>query len=807
MSPSAISARKNVLPEAASPGVFLLIARQLKSPLVYILIVAAGLSFVVGDVFDTSIILLVVAINTLLGYLQESKASQALQELRRLVQPQTRVRRDGLLMTIDARDVRLGDCMVLETGDRISADGQLTLVNDLQINESTLSGESMPVTKDLTEATAVFMGTTVVAGRGEALVTAIGSSTRLGKTAELVASLEDEQTPLQQQLQKLANVLSLAVLFTGVAVLVVGVVKGEPVVEMLALSAALAVAAIPEGLLVGVTVILAVGMQRILRKKALVRHLLAAETLGSVSVICTDKTGTITQGDMQLTETVSTERTMAQTIAVLCGNASMDGATIRGSITEAALLSGVLQEGIAMDALLAAHPRLDELPFSSTNKYMATLHRFGKNHAVLMKGAPEVVERFCTSGGRVLEEAAKKMAAKGLRVIAVAMKEVSPHVAALVGEELGGLRFVGLFGLSDPLRPEAAQTIADAKRAGVRTIIITGDHPDTARAIATQAGFVLRADNVLTGAELEAMTEKDFEKRLATIDVYARVLPPQKVRIVQAWKRRGASIAMIGDGVNDAPALKAADIGVALGSGTEAAKQSSDMVLLDNNVATLVHAIREGRVIFDNIRKMTIYLLTDCFTEIVLILGAFVMGWPIPLLPAQILWINLVTDGFPHLALTLEPEEEGIMKRPPRQRGESVLQRETMRLVVLIGATTDIILLLLYGYMIHLGYDLAFARTFIFAALGINSLLYVFSVRNLRESIFHVNPFKNSALNGAVILGSLCLLAPLLLPPLREVFGFVALRLTDYLFLLFLGIGKLLFVEYVKLHWRKHYVA
>lgn len=803
MSPSDTSMLKNELPSTPPPGHGVLLLNQLKSPLVYILLVAAALSIAVSDFFDAGVILFAVLLNTSLGFLQEFKASRALDALKALVQPEARVKRDGKIVTIDARDVVVGDVLVLETGDRVAADARVSIAVELQLNESTLTGESMPVTKIADDKENVFMGTTVVAGRGEAIVTEIGISTRLGQTAEMVASMEEEETPLQTELRRLSQTLSIAVLVVGLGVIIIGVSKGGELIEMVTLAAALAVATIPEGLLIGLTVILAIGMQRMLKVKALTRRLVAVETLGGVSIICTDKTGTITKGEMEVTTISADDRKKALKVAALCNNAELEGTQVRGTMTEMALLTAAMHEGFVKDALEADHQRIDEIPFSSSAKFMATLHRHGSRNMILVKGAPEVVAGFCLKGAESVLPKALVMTEKGLRVIALAMKEVGQTTTKLRVEDLHDLTCVGLVGLSDPIRPEAAQTIKEAKRAGVRTILITGDHPKTAQTIAEHAGFGPERKRVITGAELDALSESAFAHRLASIDIYARVLPAHKVRIVQAWRHAGASVAMIGDGVNDAPALKAADIGVALGNGTEVAKQTSDMVLLDSNLSTLVQAIAQGRVIFDNIRKVVAYLLTDSFAAMVLIIASFLLGLPIPIFPAQILWINLVTDGFPHMALTIEKPERGIMSEPPRPRSERVINKEMRVIIGLVGITTVALMLGLYLYLLSIEMPIEKIRTIIFTALGLNSLLYVLSIRTFRSSMFTSNPLQNPWLVVSMGVGLLFLLAPLLIPSFRALFDFVPLSFLEFGALVMLALVRQLVTEGIKFYY--HY--
>ena len=792
-----------------------IILNQLKGPLVFILLLAGALSFAVGEWFDASVILFAVLVNTVLGFFQEYKASRALEELRSLVKPFARVERDGNVKTISTDQIVIGDVLVLETGDVITADARLTQVWDLQTNESTLTGESTPVVKTLMEVSAdavigdrtdmVWSGTTVMAGRARGVVVAVGKDTELGKIAELVRETRESPTPLQAQMTKFSRELAMLTFAVCLVVVGVGLARGFEIVEIVRLSAAIAVAAVPEGLLIGVTVVLVVGMRRILKAKALVRRLVAAETLGSVSVICTDKTGTITEGSMKVVKVGIGESGNLEDmllIAALCNNVYFEGDLLHGTPTESALMRYAIDEGFSKHKLELDHARLAEIPFSSATKYMATLHNWEGKRRVLVKGAPEVIFSKCAR--TVRSEEIEVLTRQGLRLLAVAYKDIDGSQMDFKEEHLEALTYPGFFAIADPIRAEAKETIKQAKLAGVRTVIITGDHPETARYIAHEAGFDGDSVAVMTGVQLDALSDEAFSNEVQTIDVYARVTPAHKVRIVNAWKSRGASVAMTGDGVNDGPALKAADVGIALGSGTEVAKQTSDLVLLDNNLATLVAAIKQGRILFDNIRKIVVYLLSDSSSELLLIVIALAFGLPLPILPAQLLWINLVTDGFPHIALTFEPGEKNIMTELPRSRAEPLLNREMKELIILIGIITNIGLFAIYGYLLATGAPIELVRTFIFAALGIVSLLYVFSIRSLRTTIFHVNPFQNWVLIGAVLIGFLFLLAPIVLPAFRSLFGFVELSLREWGVLVMIGVIEILLIECFKYAIARH---
>ncbi|MCH8049560.1 HAD-IC family P-type ATPase, partial [Patescibacteria group bacterium] len=660
-------------------------------------------------------------------------------------------------------------------------------------------------------------GTVAVGGRAEVVVTGTGLDTEIGRITKLVLYVEEEETPLQKQLRHFAKLLGLGILALASFVFIFGVARGFDAATMFKISVAIAVSAVPEGLVVGVTVILAIGMQRILKQRALVRRLIAAETLGSVSIICTDKTGTLTTGEMAIDEVridgkkVAIDEKGNKALdalrrAVLLTNAAVfekDPKTgeerISGSPTEIALANYTLDYE---DALRRPKDRLlAEVPFDSALKFSARLYTSDKQANLFAMGAPEVmVDRVDISDRKrkELEKTYDEMTKHGLRVLMIAWaKDVKPK-EELDEEDVKDLKVLGFVGLRDPLRKEAAESIRQAKLAGLRPVMITGDHPETARVIAAMAGLDVTRGGVITGRELDDMDDEELVSRIEQIHVFARVMPKHKIRIVRAWQRRGRSVAMTGDGVNDAPAIKAADIGIALGSGTEVAKETADMVLLDNNFKTIVMAVREGRIIFDNIRKLIVYLLSDSFSEIILVLGAVLLGLPLPLLPAQILWINLITDGFPSVALTFEPGEKGVMRDKPRKKGERILNQEMMVLIFIIGILTDAVLFLIFFYLLEREVDIEEIRTFLFVALGADSLFYVFAVRKFRSSVFTSNPFENKYLVVGVLLGFALLFAPLIITPLRELFQFTSLTAIEWVVIIGLGFMQLLLIEVVK---------
>ncbi|MBI4437631.1 HAD-IC family P-type ATPase [Candidatus Uhrbacteria bacterium] len=826
----------NRLAQKKQDGWSTVLARQFVSPLILVLMVAALGSAFLAEWVNAGVIAAAVALNTLVGFIQEYKANQSLARLRSLVSPRAIVLREGMSREMDARELVPGDVLLLHTGDRITADARLLEAVELTVNESTLTGESLPErkqTQDLPDQTVladrinmIFAGTSVLSGRGQAVVVATGSSTELGRIATLVQKTPESQTPLQQELKRLARWIAGLMIFLVVVLFVTGVVSGRSATEMFSVSIALAVAAIPEGLAVSVTVILAIGMQRILKRKSLVRKLVAAETLGSVSVLCADKTGTITEGQMRVTHLASgdeiyvieslpaSSETIAQMFLVmaLCNDATGSADTqVRGTPTERALLDAYVNRKDDRDALLASHPRLGEVPFDSVKKYMMTAHAWGDGLRLFLKGASIPVLERCgtmalggetvalTSARRTqIAQQEETLTRQGLRLIALASKTVSTRVNAITPEDQADFVFLGFVGLHDPLRADVKEQIEDARQAGVRTILITGDHPETARAIAAQAGLMMQNGSVVTGPELDAWSEEELKARVADVVIFARVEPRHKIRIVNAWQARGEVVAMTGDGVNDAPALKAADVGIAVGSGTEVAKQSSDIVILDNRLGTITAAIEEGRVIFDNIRKTTVYLLADSFTEIVLIGGSILMGLPIPLLPAQILWINLVADTLPNVGLTLEPGEKDIMRLPPRPRREAVLNKEMLTIIFVIGIVTDVVLFLLYLWLLQTGQSVETIRSILFAAVGIDSLLYVFAVKSFRQTIFRINPFSNPWLLCGVAVGFGLMALALIHPFFQSVFEIVPLTASAWGLLVLIGMMKLGAIELTK---------
>jgi len=847
----------NKLPEEKRLSGLSVLFNQLRSPLVYVLIGAAVITFILQDYIDLAIILLAIFINTTLGFYQENKANKSVTYLRKLVTLKAKVLRNGHKVQVNAINIVPGDIVFLEAGDKVPADCRLITSDNLHINESALTGESVPAMK-ITEKLAkgaglgdrhnmAFSGTGVTAGRGTAVVTTTGLQTQIGEITRLIQETPEDLTPLQLQLASFSKMLTYVVLLISVLIIIIGKLQGRPIFgfgdsareSMLNVAAAIAVAAIPEGLLISVTAILAIGMQAILRRKALVRKLIAAETLGSVSIICTDKTGTLTEGKMQIEEIITaasqeikrkslhyehsghlSDHDLILKISFLCNNAiienpdeELEKTKIIGMPTEAALLQGAIHAATPIKKIALQQPRLTEIPFDSKIKYMATLHMLDKRQNVIyVKGAPEKVFEMCSKvriGGKKksltkakiesLKKEYEKLTSQGLRLLAFGYKKVPPSVKQLSDQDLNDMIFIGFVALKDPLRKEAKETIKLTKKAGIRPIIITGDHKLTAKAIAAELGMRVGAKNIIEGEDLDKMSDEELLSRVSEIDIYARVEPAHKLRVIDAWQAKGEVVAMTGDGVNDAPAIKSADIGIALGSGTDVAKETSDIILLDNNFKTIVAAVERGRIIFDNIKKVILYLLSDSFSEIILIAGALLLNLPLPLIPAQIIWINLITDGFPNLALTFEPGEKEVMKEKPRKKNAKILDKEMKILIFIVAVITDLILLGIFYILLKMNfYSIEHIRTFIFATLGLDSLFYVFSVRSLRHTILTLNPFSNKFLILAVIVGFALQLLAIYEPHMQIIFETVNLSIFDWILIFVLGIIEILAIEITK---------
>lgn len=833
---------------------------QFTDPLIYILLVAAVFTALIQHFIDMWVILAVVIINAIIGFTQELKAEQAIRALTVLAAPRAHVIREGREMEIDSAELVPGDVVTLTSGARVPADMRLFEVVRLDLDESALTGESVGVRKETSPVpgdypvlgdlrNTGFMGTLVLAGRGRGVVTATGPATELGKISDQVRRVKPAPTPLQVQLGRFGRWLGYGILaVSGLAVLL-GLALGRPLPEMVLTGIALAVGAIPEGLPVVVTITLAIGVKRMAARHAIVRRLPAVETLGSTTVIASDKTGTLTKNEMtvqtisiggkayQLTgigfepkgdlidedgEPVKLRNNPALALCLRAGLLANEsrlrfdeerGHFPQGDPTEVALIVAGIKAGVDPEVQADLYPKLDEIPFESDLMYSATLHRDtrGGGNVVFVKGAPERVLGMCSAavtgpegGEAALEdresilERYRAMAEDGLRVLALAYRREPETVTGLEPGILNtGLMFIGLQGMLDPPREEVLQATSQARKAGVRVIMVTGDHQVTAAAIARRLGMVHGTGvPALTGRDLEQMSDEELFQRVRHVNIFARVAPLHKLRIVQQLIKRGEVVAVTGDGVNDTPALKAAHIGVAMGKGgTDAAKETSDMIVTDDNFASIFAAVREGRVVFDNIRKITLFLLSTGLAQIILILSALVLFMPLPLLPAQILWLNLVTNGLQDVALAFEPGEKGIVNRSPRHRTEPVISRLMAERLVIIGVVIAVGTLYTFVWALNQGYTLEHARTVALTTIVLFQLFNVFNVRSETESILRLRLLSNPFLFFSVVASVIAQLMIIYVPALQFVFRTVPLNIGDWVVLTVTAVTVLVAVE------------
>ena len=803
----------NELRESGRRHPLLMLASQFTDFMILVLIAAAIIAGFVGEPQDTIAIVVIVILNGIIGFVQEYRAERAMAALKKMASPQARVIRGGQSMLIDAADLVPGDLVELEAGNIVPADLRLTELAALKVDESALTGESQAVEKQLVplhetdlplgdRLNLAYKGTIATYGRARGLVVATGMQTELGKIATLLSG-ESGKTPLQKRLARFGQTLALAVLAICTIIFAAGWLRGEPPLLMLLTAVSLAVAAIPEALPAVVTISLALGAARMVRQNALIRRLPAVETLGSVTYICSDKTGTLTQNRMHVDCVQAGGETRAGLqdaesmpwrelglAMALCNDAVTNAAgDLAGDPTETALLDAALKAGFVRSTLQETHSRLAEIPFDSDRARMSTLHRDGKAVLMLVKGAPESLLPLCVDQlGRedatgidqaALQAEADRLAAQGLRVLAFALKRLPSIPDRLDAETLeSGLTFIGLAGLIDPPRPEAAESVAACKAAGIIPVMITGDHPATARAIAMRLGIIEDGGKVLTGSELARLSLEEFEREVESVRVYARTNPEQKIKIVRALQDKGEFVAMTGDGVNDAPALKMADIGVAMGKGgTDVAREAAHMTLLDDNFATIVAAVKEGRRIYDNIRKFVKYAMTCNSAEIWVIFLAPFLGLPIPLLPIHILWINLVTDGLPGLALANERAERDLMRRPPRPPHESIFAHGMWQHILWVGLLMGGVTLLTQAWALHTG--TAHWQSMAFTVLTLSQLGHVLAVRSERESLFTQGALSNRMLTAALLLTFVLQMAVLYLPWLNPIFKTEPLSLGE----------------------------
>ena len=815
---------KNKIEEGKKESLLVKFLNQFKDFMIIILIIAAIISAVVsyiewtGDYFDSIIIIAIVVFNGIMGLIQEAKAEKSIEALKKMSAPVAKVKRNGKALTVNGEDIVPGDIVILETGCYVPADIRLINTYNLKVEESSLTGETEAVEKDENALfnnqkvplgdmkNMVFAGTAVVNGHAEGIVTNIGMNTEVGKIASMIITNEAPQTPIQKKLSEVGKVLGIACVVICALIFVIGVIKKISVVEMFMTSVGLAVAAIPEGLPAIVTIILSIAVTKMAKRNAIIRKLPAVETLGSSKVICSDKTGTLTENNMKVVEIIGNKNKILE-YGALCCNCEINEGIVEGEPTEVAIVKEAVKE--KQNKVL---PRICEIPFDSNRKLMTTVNELenGK-YRIITKGAPEILLSICdyyeenntvhnmnSTFLSKIKNKNEKMAEKALRVLGVAYLDVDIMPKEISADFLEkGLIFEGLIGMIDPPRKGVKEAVLACRRAGIKTVMITGDHITTAKAIAKDLEILRGRELAITGQELDKIPDSKLEKDIMNYSVFARVTPEHKVRIVKAFQKTGAVVAMTGDGVNDAPALKKSDIGIAMGrKGTDVAKNAADMILNDDNFVTIVDAVKQGRNIFDNIKKAIHFLIATNIGEIVTIFVGLLLGVKSPLLAIQLLWVNLVTDSLPAIALGLEPPEKDIMNRPPRDSKKSIFADGLMGKIVVEGFMIGMFTILAF-FIGNRYYGIEVARTMAFISLGMLELIHSFNVKS-EESIFKVGLFENKYLVGAFLLGTVLQLGIVFVPTLAEIFKLTQLNATQWLITIAISIATIIIVEIQK---------
>ena len=826
---------RNELEQKAPPSLLRRLVKQLADPMIILLLIVAAVSTLLalftehGDWVDSIVILAIVVINASIGTAQESRAEKALEALRAMQSPQVRVLRGGAEMLVDTALVVPGDIVLLEAGSAIPADGRILESASLRCDESILTGESVPSEKDAAAEVhakagvgdrhnMVFSGCSVVYGRARVLITSTGMHTEIGNIAAMLQGAKEPDTPLQVSLARLGRVLAILSVAACAAIFALGLWQGQHFFDILLISISLAVAAIPEGLPAIVSIVLAMGVFKMAKRGAIVKRLPAVETLGSASIICSDKTGTLTQNKMTVMEIFDgspcdiaggAEPTAAQRDLLRLASACCDAAVsekggeqvLLGDPTETAILAAAIKVGLAPRQFTGDMPRLGEIPFDSVRKRMTTVNSVDGRTVVIVKGAFDVIAPRCQGLDPDFAEATEQLARRALRVLAVATKTLDSFAPGGEDETLEtGLTMVGLIGMIDPPRPEVKDAVATCRSAGIRAVMITGDHLTTASAIARELGILRDGDLAITGAALQAMGDEQFQEALPRVSVYARVSPEDKIRIVRAWQARGEIVSMTGDGVNDAPALKAADIGCAMGiAGTDVSKGAAAMILTDDNFATIVAAVNEGRGIFDNIKKAIVFLLSSNIGEVLTVMAAMLIGWGAPLGAIHHLFINLVTDGLPALALGMDPVEGDVMKRRPRPKSQSVFAEGAAAVIGLQGVMYTALTLIAYGYGRFLAPSpsTALGSTMAFFVLGVSQLFQVFAIR-YKSTVFSRTTFNNPYLLGAFAASFGLMVFIALVPFFQGVFDIVPMSGAQWAIALGLSFAPVLFTEIAK---------
>lgn len=825
---------ENKLDEGKKESLFIKFIKQFNDFMIITLLIASGISASISyiqktnDYIDSIIIVAIVVLNATVGVIQESKAEKSIEALNKLTAPKAKVKRDNILKTIDSKELVPGDIIVIETGDYIPADCRLINSYNLKVEESALTGENLPVLKKadciVSEKAAVgdmqnlvFATTMVVNGHAEAIVTETGMNTKVGKIAGMIIKDEAPETPLQKRLGDVGKKLGIVALLICVLIFFIGLIKKIPVMEIFITSVGLAVAAIPEGLPAVVTIMLSIGVTKMAKKNSIIRKLPAVETLGSSNVICSDKTGTLTQNKMKVMEIIGLDQNPFRKkeileMACMCTDCNINYSTkeVDGEATEKSIVEAALDVGIDKNELYSKMQRVNDIPFDSDRKMMSTIHQVGNKYRVITKGAPEILIKKCnrylentreehlnSENIRKINKINEQMADKALRVIAVGYKDLDELPLDVNTSLEENLTFCGLIGMIDPPREGVKEAINICKHAGIKTVMITGDHILTAKAIAKDLGILRVGDLAITGQQLDEIPNEDFEKNIMRYSVFARVSPEHKVKIVKAFRKNGNVVAMTGDGVNDAPALKNADIGIAMGkTGTDVAKNASDMILADDNFVTIVEAVKEGRHIYDNIKKAVHFLLATNIGEIVAIFVGLLIGLDTPLLAIQLLWINLVTDSLPAIALGLEPIDKNIMNKKPKKSSESIFAGGLWGSIFVEGMMIGI--LTLFAFAIgNNKYGIEVGRTMAFFTLSALELVHSINVRS-EESIFRIGIFSNIYLVGAFIIGIMLQFLVIAIPSLAKIFESVPLNLTQWIYVAVISILPLILIELQK---------
>lgn len=811
---------KNKLNEQKKKNIFQKFIEQFNDFMIIILLGAAAVSFFTSimqgdaDITEPVIILAIVVLNALLGVIQEKRAEHSLEELKKLSTPHACLLRGGREITVNAQDVVPGDILIVSAGDIVAADCRLVSSNNLTVDESSLTGESVNADKDAEalldefaplgdRKNLILSSTPVTMGKGKAIVTATGMNTEVGHIANMLIGKENEQTPLQKKLSDTGKTLGIAALFVCLIIFIIGLFRSLPPFDMFMTAVSLAVAAIPEGLPAIVTIMLAIGVMRMSKHNAIVRNLPSVETLGSASVICSDKTGTLTQNKMTVTSDYTHDEKMLYRLCAMC----CDNDTVHRSPTENALLIAAQNHGFNKEMLDKKYRRIDEIPFDSTRKRMTTLHHDIKGYKTIVKGAVEFILPLCKSiynGEKILPLSAQgrrkilsensKMTDNGLRVIAVCYRD--DYTKSPINEN--NMIFAGLIGMEDPPRKEAHEAVRQCKRAGIRPIMITGDHAGTALSVAKRIGIADHSSQVMTGEQLEKISDDELAKDIYKFNVFARVTPSHKTKIVKAFKSNGEIVAMTGDGVNDAPALSAADIGCSMGiSGTDVAKSASDMILTDDNFSTIVYAVREGRSIFANIKKAVQFLLSSNIGEILTVFSGILFGWSSPLTAIQLLWVNLVTDSLPAIALGLDKPDKDIMDKKPRSPKKGLFADGLWASIIFEGLMIGALALLAFSIGANIFGNLVTGRTMSFAVLSISQLVHAFNMRS-EHSVFKAGLFKNPYLVLSLIIGLALEVTVISIPYLADIFGVVTLSPVMWAIVALLSVMPLVIVEIQK---------